>query len=175
MKQRIGYAILATAVALSALGQPTDSDRSLIGLRRIGLKVQISNRVLSVSGLTIDDVQRKATEKLRGAGLVILSKSELRKEPGYPILLLDITDIVMSPPAPNAPDIVYTTTVFFYQDVVPTRLKVASLSAPTWSTVPIISLMKLRSRSYIAEDVSENALGSIDVFLKSYGNINRKR
>jgi len=84
--------ILTAIVAfctVSADASDSDPDNdALKGLEGVYVKVVLNDKIVS-QGLTVEKIESDVNQKLRSAGIPILSISELREIPGSPILIVE--------------------------------------------------------------------------------------
>lgn len=171
----MGYVILSVWAATSALGQ-NNAERSLTGLRRVGIHIQLSDRMARVTGLDGVSLRNRVSALLAKERITALSREEVEREPGYPVIYVEIVDTPLYPAiTPSGPDLAFTSTIFLFQDAALTRSKGTVVSTPTWSTKPIIRLMWRRSGSAIKAAVIEDIGLNVKVFVEGHRNANRKR
>jgi hypothetical protein len=166
VKRAFPFIVLAITFATTAVARVREP--SLVGLRRVGVSVSISGRLRSATGLTADAVRAHVVDQLRRGRIGLLSPELLEKEQGRPQLFVELTDIDLSPVAPNAPDFVITTTLSLYQDVTLKRQGVGNVQAVTWSTAPLLTVCKLRSGPWIRSALLENVDRLSSSFLETH-------
>ena len=80
---------LTAIVAFYAVSADADPDNDVLkGLEGVFVKVVLNDKIVS-RGLSVEKMESDVKQKLRSAGILILSISELREIPGSPILIVE--------------------------------------------------------------------------------------
>jgi hypothetical protein len=110
-----------------AADKTTTSVASLSGIKGIGLVVEDVSPDVAQDGLSMSQIQADIAEKLRAAGITVLSDDALTKAPGMPFLHCNIFTIK------NEADIcAYHITFALYQMVSLIRKPALKQSVATW-------------------------------------------
>jgi hypothetical protein len=119
-----------------AKAQMTDGEKSMIGIRRVGVVVDISPNVPSLTGVTEDVVEALVTKQLGRAGLSPVSESESKKELGKPVIYVGIYAIetIKTVGLVDRSVQLLIIRLTLAQEVIPVRRKTLIVSRTTWLT-----------------------------------------
>lgn len=153
----------------------TDGEKCMKGVYRVGLNVAITPEVTSLTGITNNDVKLRIGNKLKAAGLVILSDSAVKQEKGKSAIYFGVgkMDFIAQEGEPN-----YFTLVgvlSFAQDVIPVRQKDLTINRGVWISNPLTANLSNTSSVETRERfVFMLADTAVQDFLKSYRKANPK-
>ena len=134
MKPRTGFATLSIfllVVGGVARGASANNKESLRGLTGVCVRVERLSEDAKQNGLDETSIQTDAEQKLRQAGIAVLTPSQAAKEPGSPTLYVHVntkllfypTGVVFDPAGRpyNSPPYIVMVTVALLQGVVSVR------------------------------------------------------
>lgn len=142
---------------------------SLRGLHGVGVGVEIKNKspiTLEQHGVTKDQIQTDTEIKLRTAGIKVLSKDELLKEPGHPFLLIFI--IAKYHPVLRA--FLISITVELIQRVQLERAPNILNASSTWTESGVALISKGR-----VQNIRGSVKNYVDEFINAYLTENPKK
>jgi len=153
------------AVTSSSLAESDFQRQSLHGLPGVWVVVEQLSPELEQAGLTRDQAQRDTEEKLRKAGITLLTQEECWQTPGMPWLY--ITAALL-----KASDTTYATTigVSLNQEVTLTRDSQIKTFGVTWDAGVHLGAVGRDSLSSVREHVGR----LVDKFIAGYQAVNRK-
>ncbi len=82
--------VLFLLIPSSVLAQTDSEVESLKGLKGVNVLVEVLNPDIEADGLSIDNIQTDVELKLRLAGIKVLTRQEMLKEPGSPYLYVNV-------------------------------------------------------------------------------------
>ena len=140
---------------------------TLKGLRGVRVLVEDLAPEVEREGLVKDQLQKGVEERLRSAGIRVLTQEEAVKVPGEPCLYLNINISF----AKGEEEICsYSIDVVLIQNVTLVRIPKQTSYSVTWSTGGV-GLIGKKSLSELQESVE----GLVDIFVKAYNGVNSKR
>mgnify|MGYP000899632370 CR=1 FL=1 len=128
---------------------------TLKGMKGIGVSVEDIDADAMAEGLNKDKLLKVITQKLKKAGVKVLTDLELRTVSGQPQLVLNINSIKQP-----GPIYIFTTTLDLTQIVILERNKGLTAVSPTWTV--------LTTGGSLPEDLVATVQASIDPMLESF-------
>lgn len=128
---------------------------TLKGMKGIGVSVEDIDADAMAEGLNKDKLLKVITQKLKKAGVKVLTDLELRTVSGQPQLVLNISSIKQP-----GPIYIFTTTLDLTQIVILERNKGLTAVSPTWTV--------LTTGGSLPEDLVATVQASIDPMLESF-------
>ena len=140
---------------------------TLQGLRGVRVLVEDLAPEVEREGLVKDHLQKSVEERLRSAGIRVLTQEEAVKAPGEPYLYVNVNISF----AKGEEEICsYSIDVALIQNVTLVRIPKQTSYAVTWSTGGV-GLIAKKSLSELKESVEEFA----DIFVKAFFSVNPKK
>ncbi len=144
---------LNTVVLANERGDALKSLKNITGYQ---VTVKIAGSKLKKEGLSREQIQKDIEDKIKAAGITLLTPAERSREPGRPLLKVIITGFQLR----EVKKFVYNIDIKAYQDVILKRDPETIISAPTWSK-------RLAGTTSSLEDIREFAKTGVDMFIKS--------
>ena len=151
----VSLMVLSTIHAWAVDNQ--ESRASLRGLSGIGLLIGALDAEIERGGLTREQIQTEVQQRLRRAGIPLLSKEEAAQRPGAPFLAVSVNTI-RHPMGLYA----YSIDVVLYQSVTLVR-DATSASVPTWST-GTLGIVPSKRLAAILKSTAEQ----VEQFIRAY-------
>ena len=140
---------------------------SLRGLTGVKVLVEDLAPEVEQAGLAKEPLQKAVEEKLRGAGIKVLTRDEAALTPGEPHLYVNVNVTLSKGEGVMCS---YSIDIALIQNVTLMRDPGQATYAVTWSTGGV-GLIGKKSLSELQESVE----GLVDIFVKAYNGVNSKR
>jgi hypothetical protein len=156
-------ALVLTMICGNAYAGDTEPERtSLKGLKAIYVLVEPLNKDIIKDGLNTETIKTDVEEKLRLAGIRILSRADFVKELGYPYLYVNANALKL-----QRGGYVYNIDVALMQAVILERFFVR-LQAQTWSREDLGATPRL-------DTIRDSVKILVDLFINAYRSANPER
>lgn len=172
MKDKIGGIFIMSIVLILALEYPIfaingKSNRATLrGLTGVGVLVEHLTPEAEQGGLTKSQLQIEVEQKLRKAGIRVLTREECRKSPGEPYLYVNVNVNTTKTENDIYP---YSIDLLLIQKVSLLRDPRETTYAVTWSTGGVGSIIK-----ELLGQLRNNVGEMLDVFINAYFTENPK-
>ncbi|MEM7008607.1 MAG: hypothetical protein AAF462_05660 [Thermodesulfobacteriota bacterium] len=130
---------------------------TLQGLNQKGIGVRVENvdADAAADGLDVKKLEKIITQKIKKAGVKVITNQEVNTLPGQPRLVLNINTVKQP-----GPIYIYTTSLDVYQIVILARNNSLSAVSPTWSV--------LTTGGALPEDLHKSVEASLAPLLDSF-------
>lgn len=162
------FSAICILVAAPLFALNSEMNRSTLqGLN--GIKVLVEDLAPEVEreGLAKDPLQKAIEERVRAAGIKVLTQEEAANTPGEPYLYVNVN---VTLPKAEEPSCSYSIDLTLIQNVTLIRNPKQATYAVTWSTGGV-GLIGRKALSELKESVEE----MVDIFIKAYLSVNPKR
>lgn len=168
MKAVLSCLLILTLACHIAVADLTDGQKSMKGIRRVGLAIVMDPAVSAYSDITERDIRALMRQSLSGAGLTVLSAAQVKREKGQPQVSVEVVAGL------NDHRFAFSRIVFS-QEVTLSRSGLKMIR-PTFVSTPGISFTDGNiSKSHMRDLMLENLSGEMDDFLKLYRGANPRR
>ncbi len=158
--------VLFVASPLFALNSEMNR-ASLQGLEGVKVLVEDPAPEVEQAGLAKDRLQKGIEEKLRGAGIKVLTQAEATQTPGEPYLYINVN---LTFPKGEGEMCSYSIDISLIQNVTLARNPKQATYAVTWSTGGV-GLIGRKSLGELQESVQD----LVDIFVKAFTGVNPKK
>ena len=173
MKKRPFLTFLSGIIALSVLAlifwpvpshsyDNANSRESLRGLKGVYVSVEKIDRDVERDGLDSTGIAAEVEQRLRTAGINVLSKAQWRDATGSPYLYINANILKLKETA----EYIYSLNVQFRQNIYTTREPAEIIAASTWSLGGIVGI------THNLETIKELVKEQTDRFIDAYFSVN---
>ena len=162
---------------VTAQAQLTDGEKCMVGVYRVSVRVVVTDEAKSLTGLDVNAVRQRVENKLKQAGLMILSEREGKREVGKPHIdvLIDHLPVIAHEGGEIDAEVI-TEELHFAQEVIPVRRKNVTVYRSVWISPPRATVIQSATPHNRISRVVINAVGNlVDTFLAAHRKANPKR